>query len=196
MKLYLRDDIEKIGEDELQELLSRLPQWRRQRALSYRHLSGRRESATAFLLLADALRQEYGISHIPPFTLTEHGKPSLSEYPHIHFSLSHCRNAVLCAIDSRPVGADIERLRTFTPSLLRYTMSPSEQDTILHSPTPQLTFTELWTRKEALLKLTGQGVGSNMHDILLPQRLQDEGITITTHHTDDYAYSIAERVEN
>ena len=193
MKVFLRDDIQQIGPEQIGPLLSRLPQWRLEKALRFKHLSGQRECATAYLLLADALQTEYGITEVPPFAYTEHGKPYLPDYPHLHFNLSHCSHAVLCALDDQPIGADVESIRAARPGLLRYTMSEAEQALITSSPQPDRTFTTLWTRKEALLKLTGEGVGSEMHHILLPQRLADAGIQIHTTICQDYIYSVATR---
>lgn len=193
MKILLDTDIESITPERLRsELLPQLPQWRREAVQRYRHHAGQREGAAAFLLLQQALRQEYGIQDVPPFSYHANGKPYLAEFPHLHFNLSHCRTAVLCALSSRPVGVDVERIRTARPDLLRYTMNLDEQQQILSSSHPDLTFTRLWTRKEALLKLTGDGVGSHMHDILLPERLQQQGITITTTEAPQCIYSVAQ----
>lgn len=192
MKILLNSDVESITFERLNsELLPQLPKWRRESVLRYKHLAGQREGTAAFLLLQQALREEYGIQDVPPFSYHANGKPYLAEYTHLHFNLSHCHTAVLCAISSQPVGVDVEHIRTARPDLLRYTMNQDEQQQILASAHPDLTFTKLWTRKEALLKLTGEGVGSNMHDILLPDRLQQQGISITTVEGLNCVYSIA-----
>lgn len=191
MKIYLRDHIQQIDGDELSHLLGRLPQWRLEQALRFRHHAGRCENAAAFLLLQDALCSDYGMREVPPFAYGEHGKPYLPDYPQLHFNLSHCRNAVLCVLNDAPVGADIESIRTFRPALLDYTMNAREKEEILASPQPERSFTRLWTRKEAVLKLTGEGVGSQMHDILLPQHLEQAGIQLQTVEATDYIYSVA-----
>lgn len=191
MKVLLRDDIEQISEETVQELLLQLPQWRREAMLRFKHLAGRREGAAAFLLLQQALREECGLTEVPPFSYTEHGKPFLQDYPHIHFNLSHCRTAVLCALSDRPVGVDVERIRTARPDLVRYTMNTDEQRQIFSSVQPDLEFTRLWTRKEAVVKLTGEGVGNAMHDLLLPAHLQQLGVQLTTTDGEGYVYTVA-----
>lgn len=192
MKVYIDDQIERIGTEELQPLFAQLPDWRQEKAMRFKHLAGQRECAMAYLLLAQALREEYGITHtLAPFTYTEHGKPLLSEHPDIHFSLSHCRHAVLCIVHDSPVGADIEGPRSIRPELLRYTMNEEEQADILSSPHPEMSFSRLWTRKEAVVKLTGEGIGSHMHDILLPSHLAQAGIAVETYTKGNLAYSIA-----
>lgn len=191
MKLYLRDGIESIGETELQPILQSLPAWRLEQALRYKHLGGRRECALSFLLLAEALHECYGISDVSPFSLGAHGKPFLADHPQVHFNLSHCKKAVLCALHDGPVGVDVECVRSFTDSLLDYTMCEREKDVILSASDPRAMFTSLWTRKEAVVKLTGEGVGSGMHHLLDPQRLEQEGIAVTTAAGEGYFYSVA-----
>lgn len=191
MKISLRDNVGQIGQSELEGLLARLPGWRLRQALRYKAMEKQRESALAYLLLADALRENCGLNSMPEFAYEEHGKPILKDFPHIHFSLSHCKTAVLCVIDDHPVGADVEYIRSFTPGLLSYTMNQAECEEIMASAHPELTFTSLWTRKEALLKLTGAGVGSQMHDVLLPEHLEELGVRIDTFSAVSYVYSVA-----
>lgn len=194
MRVFLRDDIENISQEEMKDLLERLPDWRLESALRFRHLAGRRENAAAFLLLSEALHDLYGISPVPPFAYGEHGKPYIPDYPNIYFNMSHCRKAVACAIDENPVGVDIEVIRSVKPGLVRYTMNGDEQQRIFGHPQPDMEFTRLWTRKEAVLKLAGEGVGSQMHDILLPERLERQGIQVGTFEGNGYVYSIAEKL--
>lgn len=187
--------MENVGQEALEELLCQLPSWRLESALRFRHLAGRRENAAAFLLLSEALKETYGISPVPPFAYGEHGKPILPGYPHIFFNMSHCRKAVVCAVDESPVGVDIEAIRHARPELVRYTMNQDEQRRILEHSCPDLMFTRLWTRKEAVLKMTGEGVGSQMHDVLLPERLNRQGIRVETFEGDGYVYSVAGKME-
>lgn len=42
-----------------------------------------------------------------------HGKPYLSDYPNVHFKLSHSGHFVACAICGRTVGLDIQKLRPY-----------------------------------------------------------------------------------
>lgn len=108
--LLLRTNLETYTEADLQRDLQRLPQWRREKALRYRHFSGQAQCTLSYILLLEALDQEYGITGLPTFVENEHGKPSLQEYPDIHFNLSHCRSIVACAVDNAPVGIDVEDL--------------------------------------------------------------------------------------
>lgn len=161
--LYLNDHIQDMN---LDEGLAQLSVQRREQALRFRHELGRRTCTAAYLLLCEGLQKEYGITDKPIFEYGEHGKPWIVGHPEIHFNLSHCREAVLCMLSDRPVGVDVESVRKFKDSLIRYTMNDKEVEMIMQAPRPDVEFIRLWTRKEAVLKLTGEGINDNLKDVL------------------------------
>lgn len=162
--LYLNDD---IAHFDFEAALPLLSEQRREQALKFKHELGRKTCAAAYLLLCEALRKEYGITEKPVFEYSEHGKPMLVGFPKIHFNFSHCREAVVCVVSDHPVGVDVESIREYKESLVNYTMNEDEAQQIIHSENPALTFTKFWTRKEALLKLTGEGIGGrSMKEVL------------------------------
>lgn len=171
--LCLNDHVGDLSEQQVARLIDTLPQWRREAALRYKFLQGRAECAVAYIELLRGLRLQFGITDMPEFETGPHGKPRLTAYPQVHFSISHCHAAVGCLVADRPCGLDIECVRPVKESLVRYTMSPEESDRILSSATPALAFTRIWTQKEAVLKLRGTGLVDNLHDVLRPDALQD-----------------------
>lgn len=191
--MYLvRDDIAELDEQQTNKLILALPDWRREAALKYKHLAGRRESATAYLLLLEALKQQYGVNQPPHYVIGTHGKPSLLEYPHIHFNTSHCHTAVICAVCDTPIGVDIERRRCIKDSLINHTMNEEEKERIKKSNDREMEFLRLWTAKEAVVKLSGEGIRDNIRDILT--LAMSDGITIRTYVNThkDYVYSLAQ----
>jgi len=94
----------------------------------------------------------------PPFDIAERGKPYLRNTPHLFFNLSHCRNIVACILHHSEVGVDVECRRTFKESFLQRVFSYEEQQQVHHSSDPEMTFVQLWTRKEAYVKYTGTGI--------------------------------------
>ena len=187
----LRDDIASLDGQQTERLLLALPEWRREVAMRYKHLAGRRESATAYLLLLEALQQQYGINEAPHFVIGPHGKPSLLEFPHIHFNTSHCHKAVICAVGNTPVGVDIEGRRSIRDSLVDYTMNAAEKERIARAEDPEMEFLKLWTAKEAVVKLSGEGIQDNIRDILTLAK--DINISVHTYINTkkDYVYSLA-----
>ena len=153
---------EHIDDFDLPTALADISEQRRQQALRFKHERGQRTCVLAYLLLKEALRVEYGITGNPTFEYGEHGKPRLVEHPDIHFSLSHCREAVACAVSRRPVGIDVESVRRYKEPLAAYAMNDGERADILAAERPDVAFARLWTMKEARLKLTGEGITTNL----------------------------------
>ena len=174
----INDHIGELGEAETERLIASLPEWRRETALRFRHLQGRRECAVGYIELLRGLRLCFGISGMPAFAWGEHDKPYLKDYPDIHFSISHCKEAAGCLVSERPCGLDIECIREAKDSLVRYTMSPEEVERIFADSSPKIAFTRLWTQKEAVLKLLGTGITDDLHHVLEPERM--EGIRLQT----------------
>jgi 4'-phosphopantetheinyl transferase len=147
--------------------LQEISEQRREQALRFKFEQGQRTCVLAYLLLKRALREEYGIMENPIFEYGEHGKPSIVGHTEIFFNLSHCREAVACAVSDHPIGIDIESVRHLRESLVRYTMNEDEVASVFNDPRPDAAFIRLWTKKEALLKLTGEGISNNMKDVLV-----------------------------
>lgn len=159
MKVLFFDNPDKVEENELAADLRQIPIWRREKALSYRNLDDKVQCVKAFLLLQQALGKEYGITEAPEFEYGPFGKPHLKGYPEIHFNLSHCRSGVMCVVDDSPVGCDIECIPSAPDEeVMRAAFSKDERNRVLTSDNPPLEYASLWTKKEALVKMTGRGI--------------------------------------
>jgi 4'-phosphopantetheinyl transferase len=105
-----------------------------------------------------------------------HGKPQLAGATGLQFSVSHSGGSVVVAVarDSA-VGVDVEEVGTPEPAELADTaelvLAPSERRRVARWPErrrPQA-FTTYWTRKEAVLKATGQGLTTSpAHLVVTP----------------------------
>lgn len=176
--LYINDHLECISEKLVEKAISLLPSWRKEQALKFRYLEGKRECALAYLELCRGLQLEYNIQEKPIFVYDSNKKPALNNYPHIHFSLSHCKKAIGCFVSNEPCGLDIECLRPAQEVLVRYCMNEEECQQIFSSPNPDAAFISLWTKKEAVFKLKGTGINDDIKDILSPENTK--GISIVT----------------
>ena len=95
------------------------------------------------------------------------GKPALAATPttsELYFNLSHSDDLSLVAVCHRtPVGVDIERIRGMEDAAELVTRFFSKPEAAKFSALPEadktVAFFNLWTRKEAWLKATGQGIG-------------------------------------
>ena len=191
MTLCLNDHIQDMKSEHLQQVLAFLPSWRRERVLAYKQESRQMESALAYIELSRALALR-GLQDIKPrFEYNEHGKPYLPTYPNLHFSISHCSQAVGCILSEMPCGLDIERVRRASPSLISKTMNQGEVKQISSSSHPDVEFIRLWTRKEAVFKLLGTGITDDMQDILLRAEALHIHIISTVNPARGYVLSTA-----
>lgn len=188
--VYIYDDIDSFDAEQLSESINYLPIQRKEQALKFKHELGRKQCVLAYNLLCKALEQEYGITEKPIFEYGDHGKPSIIGHDDIYFNLSHCRTAVACAVSDKPIGIDIESIRPAKESIIRYAMNDDEAKQILESENPDLEFTKLWTKKESLLKLTGEGINDNMKNVLSPENMKN--VSVETYVKENYVYTVSQ----
>jgi len=93
-----------------------------------------------------------------------HGRPRLAQ-PGLEASISHAGDVVAVALtDAGPVGVDIEVVSSGEyESLITSVCTPAEQE-FLRGPRD---FYAYWTRKEAVLKATGEGLRRPMTDLVV-----------------------------
>lgn len=164
--LFILDNLDALTSEDVAEAIASLPLWRREKVCLFKHEQGRKECAYSYLLLCQALQKVYGMDVQPEFSYGEHGKPFLKDYADIHFNLSHCRNAIACAVSDRPVGIDVERIGRFKESVARHVLNDAEYHHVVTSSAPDEEFTRLWTQKEAIVKLTGRGIDDDLKNLL------------------------------
>ena len=115
------------------------------------------------------------------FAYSKGGKPSLIGGP--HFSLSHSQDlAALAVSPDRPLGLDIERVRQIDEDIAGRFFAADEAARLRAVPEHDRTaaFFACWTRKEAYLKATGDGLlapldGFSVSLDLPPRLLRVEG---------------------
>lgn len=88
----------------------------------------------------------------------------------LHFSLSRCKDDVLIGVTRhREIGVDIESIRSLSDidGLARSVFAPADLRTWNDSPADERLslFFEAWTRKEALGKAMGIGIGGSPNSI-------------------------------
>ena len=106
------------------------------------------------------------------FELDRFGKPVLAARgrARLHFNVSHTSGMGVIALASwGPVGVDVERIHEM-PDQDRlaarcFAASERAQLAVLPAPARTVGFFQVWTRKEAFLKATGEGLSRSLHDI-------------------------------
>ena len=175
---------------DLQEALKTISEQRRQQALRFKHEQGQRLCVAAYLLLKRALRDQEGILENPVFAYGPHGKPSIVGHPELHFSLSHCKEAAVCVLSRHPIGIDVESIGRYRETVAHYAMSDAEVARIEQAEHPDVEFVRLWTMKESLLKLTGEGINDHMKYVL--KDIPERSFTTVEEIEKNYIYTVCE----
>lgn len=114
------------------------------------HEAGRR-------LLADMYRRYVG-GPLPVIALMPEGKPYFVDSSW-HFSISHSKRHVFCALSQKNVGIDGEELdRRIDQRLAKKLLSPMEQAQLEAAGDQRRALLTFWVLKEAQAKLTGEGL--------------------------------------
>jgi len=136
--------------------------------ISLKELEHREYHAHAHNLLRECLKV-YGIAYSEdtPINKNDMGKPSLAEYPHIHFNLSHAKGISACIVSGSECGIDCEQVRKCSQGVMRRAFTESERALVESLPEDQhdLMFTRLWTLKESYVKAIGIGVSYPLNTV-------------------------------
>ncbi|HEY9677239.1 MAG TPA: 4'-phosphopantetheinyl transferase superfamily protein [Drouetiella sp.] len=114
------------------------------------------------------------------FETGKFGKPTLKDFPALHFNLSHCDRYMLIALSSdAPVGVDVEQHNRTTnvDAIARKHFSESE-NLLLQEKTGQTRlhlFFDIWTKKEAVVKSLGTGISQALTDLPPEEQLTEQG---------------------
>ena len=120
-------------------------------------LQGRTGHEAGRELLARMYRQATG-ENCPEIALEERGKPYFVGSAW-HFSISHTKKHVFCALSTHPVGLDAEEAdRKIDLRLAEKILSESEKARYEAAPDKRAALLKRWVLKEAAAKLTGEGL--------------------------------------
>ena len=84
------------------------------------------------------------------------GQPHFAERKNLRFSIAHSGLHVVLAVSCTPVGVDIEQARGRDLTALRSSLTTREEeklDILAAERGDECAYLELWTRKEAVLKM-------------------------------------------
>ena len=114
------------------------------------HAAGRK-------LLAEMVATHTG-RPMPPIAVADRGKPYFTEGC-LHFSITHSKHHVFCALSDKPIGIDAEEAdREISLALAEKILSPKEYAQWQHAPDPRSALLTFWVLKEAQAKCTGEGL--------------------------------------
>ena len=93
----------------------------------------------------------------------KYGKPTVNS--DIHFSISHTRGFVCCAVCDVEVGVDAEYIRPVNTALINKICNAEEKQVLLSENNGYSEFFKYWTLKESYIKMIGMGLSFPMNKV-------------------------------
>lgn len=177
-------DVSKMADNDFLMLYKSLCSGRKEKADRIKDMKAKKLSICAGALMQNSLSKVTGIpSAMLRYKTDDNGKP-YAENIKVHFNLAHSYNLVLCAVSDNPIGIDTERIRQINTDIAKKYFTKREQEYVLENRINAVTrFFEIWTRKEAYVKMLGTGIS----DFLTFDSLNKK---ISTKKNGDYIISV------
>ena len=167
---YFIYNIENLTDSEYEKWFSLMTEEKQEKVSRYKDINRKKSSVAGEKLVKEYIGNALNIKPEDLVILTDkNGKPYIEGYP-IHFNISHCENILLCAFSDEEIGADIEKIKPISVSVLKSFFSEEEQKYVFgktlseyssdDNNTPEIRekFYKIYTLKEAICKKSGIGI--------------------------------------
>lgn len=141
-----------------------LPEVIKNKIEKYHYAADKHRTILGYTMLGDWLMRQYGLQ-LKDLKLqyNSYGKPYLEIEKPIYFNISHAKDRVVCAIDEKEIGVDIEKQRHNDDILdiAKRFFHEDEYNFLLKQKSDQeqeKCFYQLWTAKESYIKWVGKGL--------------------------------------
>ena len=184
LKIY-HYDISGMSDEEFEKMYLASDKNRQKKADKLKKEPAKKLSIAAGELARRVIADKFNINKDDVrFRVDKGGKPYI-EGLDVNFSISHSGTIALCAIADSPVGVDIEKIREVDLSVAKKHFAPDEHDYVLEKLSlSRQRFFEIWTRKEAYVKMLGKGIS------YFPEFSTMGDAWITTHIRNKYIVSV------
>ncbi|MDR0269768.1 4'-phosphopantetheinyl transferase superfamily protein [Paenibacillus sp.] len=155
----------KLNSDTFRILLEHLPVEKQAKINRFRQYEDALRTLFGELLVRVSIMDMHGLTNDNiQFHTNRYGKPFLVHPDTFHFNISHSGHWIVLAIDSSPVGIDIEKIQPIDLSIAERFFSKNEHaDLIKKPPNAQLSyFYDLWSLKESYIKYIGKGLSQDL----------------------------------
>lgn len=178
--LYYVDFSSAKEEDILNKYMDKIDKERLSKITRTRDITARVRSLLAGYLLQVAIKEndkEFSDKE-RVLELTYHygksGKPYLTDYPDLYFSLSHSGSVVACLCDTQEVGLDVQQHVNVKERIAKRFFSQKEYEMLVReedSRVREQLFFRMWSIKESYIKYTGEGMSRGLDSFVIdPER--------------------------
>ena len=167
---YIIYNIDALTDTEYEKWFFLMTEEKQNKVNNYKSIDRKRASVAGEMLVKEHIGRALNIKPESLVILThKNGKPYIKDCP-VYFNISHCENILLCAFSDEEIGADIEKIKPISLSVLKSFFSEEEQKYVLGKAlsdcisedynTPEMCerFYRIYTLKEALCKKSGIGI--------------------------------------
>ena len=173
---WFKFDIRLMSDEDYEYWYSLMSDDKKQRADAFRFKEDKKRTVAGEMLVRKALSDIYSLPcEYFSFFSSEHGKPCVRNFDK-KFNISHSGEYVVCAVDDNEIGIDIEQIRPVNLNVCKKIFNEDEQIYVFgRKPCDDdygkeadadmcRRFFEVWTYKEACVKLKGSGI-ADIHSV-------------------------------
>jgi 4'-phosphopantetheinyl transferase len=103
------------------------------------------------------------------FSNNKYGKPVLLQPEGINFNISHSGDWIVCALDNKPVGIDVEIIKPIDFNIAKMFFTEVEYNDLMTKDDNERLryFYTLWTLKESYIKAVGKGLSISLNSFAI-----------------------------
>jgi 4'-phosphopantetheinyl transferase len=151
-----------IDEDKIDKLSSLIDLEKKCRIKKFINKKDKVRTLIGEILIRTMIVEELGIENENiMFEKNKYGKPYLKGQEKYNFNISHSGSFVVCAIDDKPIGIDIEKVKYIEYKEIAETFFTLNEFNYINNNDLYIKlckFYEIWTLKESYVKCCGQGL--------------------------------------
>ena len=145
---------------------SQMSEYRQNKINQAKNQKDKNLSLAAGILIQKALTQRGIDEKSVIYAQNKNGKSFITNYPELHFNVSHSGTFAMAVFADFEVGCDIEKVKTIDLKIPKRFFCPAEYEKILSQKDVNAQtelFYRFWTIKESFLKATGFGLSLPMN---------------------------------
>ncbi|PFJ51519.1 4'-phosphopantetheinyl transferase family protein [Bacillus thuringiensis] len=160
-----------ISEDKLNELCLLIDSEKKYRVEKFINKKDKIRTLIGEILIRTIIFEKFKIGNeYIRFNKNQYGKPYLKDYRNFNFNISHSGEYVLCAVDNKPIGIDVEKVKYIEYKEISKNFFTTKE--FNHITNQDLKFQldgfyEMWTLKESYIKCCGQGLSMPLNSFCI-----------------------------
>ncbi|PEF72423.1 4'-phosphopantetheinyl transferase [Bacillus pseudomycoides] len=166
LQIYAVKISEKFNLQTLMSFSCILPVERQEKIPRFIHEIDAMRSLIGDLLIRSLIFRHLGLlPHEIQIITNRYGKPYLQHNKSFHFNISHSGDWIICAVDEKPVGIDIEKIEKLNVAIAAEFFAPEENSNLQKKNEEEklLFFYRYWSLKESYSKALGLGLSLPFH---------------------------------